>query len=186
MRTNLIPTALILMTAVGLAACAPGGGPAPSASSTGPASASSPGSTPSADAETTVPAPSPSAEFPSAGPGQGNAELAIMVTSGQGTKAVNYTLVCRDGIPAAESKHPKAAAACTAIMNNPAILTPAPVSKDRACTQQAPVEYGGPQQATVTGSVDGKAVESKFSRTDGCQIAAWNAAKDVLGSSGGA
>jgi len=182
MRKNLIPTALILMTAVGLAACAPGGGPAPSASSTGPASASSPGSTPSADAETTVPAPSPSAEFPSAGPGQGNAELAIMVTTAQGAKAVNYTLVCRDGVPAAESKHPKAAAACAALKQNAALLSPGPPPTDQACTQQ----YGGPQQATVTGSVDGKAVESKFSRTDGCQIAAWNAAKDVLGSSGGA
>jgi hypothetical protein len=182
MRKNLIPTALILMTAVGLAACAPGGGPAPSASSTGTASASSPGGTPSADAETTVPAPSPSAEFPSAGPGQGNAELAIMVTPAQGAKAVNYTLVCRNGAPAAESKHPKAAAACTALKQNAALLSPGPRPTDQACTQQ----YGGPQQATVTGSVDGKAVESKFSRTDGCKIAAWNAAKDVLGSSGGA
>ncbi len=184
MRKNLIPTALILMAATGLAACSPGGGPAPSATSTGPASASasSPGGTPSADAETTVPAPSPSAETPTAGPGQGNAELAIMVTAAEGAKAVNYTLVCRNGVPAAESKHPSAAAACTALKKNAALLSPGPRPTDQACTQQ----YGGPQKATVTGSVDGKAVESKFSRTDGCEIAAWDAAKDVLGSSGGA
>lgn len=184
MRKNLIPTALVVMTALTLAACSPGGGPAPSPSSTGTASASatSPGSTPSADTETTVPAPSPSAEAPSAGPGQGNAELAIMIKASANANAVNYTLVCQDGVPAAESKHPTAAAACAALKKNAALLNTAPRPTDRACTQQ----YGGPQQATVTGSVDGKAVESNFSRKDGCEIAAWNAAKEILGSTGGA
>ena len=184
MRKNLIPTALILMTAVGLAACSPGGGPAPSASSTGPASAaaSTPGGTPSADTETTAPAPSPSAEAPTAGPGQGNAELAIMIKPSESAKAVNYTLVCQNGVPAAESKHPSAAAACAALKKNAALLSPAPRATDQACTQQ----YGGPDQATVTGSVDGKAVESKFGLRDGCEIAQWKAAKDILGSTGGA
>ena len=184
MRKNLIPTALILMTAVALSACAPGGGPAPSPSTTGTASASasSPGGTPSADTETTVPAPSPSAEAPSAGPGKGDAELAIMIKPSESAKAVNYTLVCKDGVPAAESKHPTAAAACAALKKNAALLSPGPRPTDRACTQQ----YGGPDQATVTGSVDGKAVESKFSLRDGCEIGQWQAAKDILGSTGGA
>lgn len=184
MRKNLISTALILMTAVGLAACSPGGGPAPSPSSTGPASASasSPGGAPSADTETTAPAPSPSAEAPTAGPGQGNAELAIMIKPSETAKAVNYTLVCKNGVPAAESKHPTAAAACAALKKNAALLSPSPRATNQACTQQ----YGGPDQATVTGSVDGKAVESKFSLRDGCEIAQWKAAKDILGSTGGA
>ena len=64
----------------------------------------------------------------------------------------------------------------------PAILSPAPPAKNQTCTQQ----YGGPQVATVTGVVDGRAVQVNFSLTNGCEIAAWKAAKDVLGSSGGA
>ena len=40
--------------------------------------------------------------------------------------------------------------------------------------------------ATVTGVVDGHQVQATFTLKDGCEIAAWNAAKDVLGSSGGA
>ena len=48
------------------------------------------------------------------------------------------------------------------------------------------MQYGGPQEATVTGVVDGQPVETTFTLRDGCEIAAWNAAKDVLGSTGGA
>ncbi|MGZ4660154.1 MAG: serine protease inhibitor, partial [Arthrobacter sp.] len=63
-----------------------------------------------------------------------------------------------------------------------AIVAPAAPGSDRACTQQ----YGGPQKATVTGSVDGVAVDSSFARTNGCEISAWDAAKNVLGAAGGA
>ena len=113
-----------------------------------------------------------------------------MIKPSETGTATNFTLVCQNGVPAAESQHPNAAAACIAIKNNPAILSPAPAGKDQICTQQAPVQgagsYGGPQVATVTGVVDGRPVQASFSLKDGCEIAAWNAAKDVLGSSGGA
>ncbi|WP_432397159.1 SSI family serine proteinase inhibitor [Pseudarthrobacter sp. L19] len=105
-----------------------------------------------------------------------------MVKPGGSGQPANYTLVCRDGVPAAESQHPSAAAACAALKANAALLSPAPRPTDKACTQQ----YGGPQEATVTGSVDDRPVEATFSLRDGCEIAQWNAAKDVLGSSGGA
>ena len=170
--------ALVLLAAAGLAACAPGGGPGPSPSATAPTSAS----TPSPDAETTSPAPSPSAAPLTPGPGQGNAELAIAVTPSETAAPANFTLVCQDGVPAAESQHPSASTACTALKENAAILSPAPKAKDTNCTQQ----YGGPQKATVTGVVDGRLVEVNFSLIDGCEIAAWNAAKAVLGSTAGA
>jgi hypothetical protein len=186
MRKQLARAALVLLAVAGLAGCTPGGGPAPAPSSTAPtpsgATTGPASGTPSPDTETTSPAPSPSAAPLTSGPGQGNAELAIMVKpSATGTPA-SFTLVCQNGAPAAESQHPDAAAACTALKNNPAILSPAPRPTDQACTQQ----YGGPQEATVTGVVDGRSVEASFSLRDGCEIAAWNAAKDVLGSSGGA
>lgn len=183
MRKQLSHAALVLMAVAGLAACSPGTTPSPSTTATGPTggTTASPTGTPSPDTETKTPAPSPSAAPVTSGPGQGNAELAIMVKpSATGTPS-NFTLVCVDGVPAAESQHPDAAAACTALKGNAAILSPAPRPKDQACTMQ----YGGPQEATVTGVVDGQPVETNFTLRDGCEIALWNAAKDVLGSTGG-
>jgi hypothetical protein len=52
----------------------------------------------------------------------------------------------------------------------------------RLCTQQ----YGGPQIAVVTGIFHGRPVSSIFRRTDGCEIARWNAMAPLLGSAGGA
>lgn len=183
MRKQLSHAALVLMAVAGLAACSPGTTPSPSATTPGPTggTTASPTGTPSPDTETKTPAPSPSAAPVTSGPGQGNAELAIMVKpSATGTPA-NFTLVCVDGVPAAESQHPDAAAACTALKSNAAILSPAPRPTNQACTMQ----YGGPQEATVTGVVDGRPVETNFTLRDGCEIALWNAAKDVLGTAGG-
>jgi hypothetical protein len=180
MRKQLSHAALVLMAVAGLAACAPGTTPSPTASA--PPGTASPTATPSPDTETTTPAPSPSAAPVTSGPGLGNAELAIMVKPSETGTPANFTLVCVDGVPAAESQHPNAAAGCAALKNDAALLSPGPRPTDQPCTQQ----YGGPQQATVTGVVDGHAVEVTFNLRDGCEIAAWNAAKDVLGSTGGA
>jgi len=178
MRKQLTHAALVLMAVAGLAACTPGGGGGGTPSPTSPSATV----TPSPDAETTTPAPSPSAAPVTSGPGEGNAELAIMVKPSETGTPANFTLVCVDGVPAAESQHPDAAAACLAVKNNAALLSPAPRPTDQACTMQ----YGGPQEATVTGVVDGQPVEATFTLRDGCEIADWNAAKDVLGSTGGA
>ncbi|MFJ6077655.1 SSI family serine proteinase inhibitor [Pseudarthrobacter sp. NPDC092419] len=190
MRTLRLHLAFAALAVLLLTSCtgSPGDGSAspsapPSGASSSPGTTSPPPTGPAPDAESTVPAPSP--ETPSAlpsGPGKGNAELAISVVPDEGQPAVNYTLVCQDGEPAAESQHPSAAAACAALKANAALLAPPAKSPDRACTQQ----YGGPQKATVSGVVDGVPVETSFSRTDGCEISAWDAAKAVLGPAGGA
>lgn len=179
MRKQLSHAALVLMAVAGLAACSPGAAPSPSPTDSAPAS---PSATLPPDAETKTPAPSPPGPSVTPGPGQGNAELAIMVKPSETGTPANFTLVCVDGIPAAESQHPDAAAACAAVKDDAALLSPAPRPTDQACTQQ----YGGPQEATVTGVVDGHAVDANFSLRDGCEIAEWNAAKDILGSTGGA
>lgn len=184
MYKQLSRAVLVLMAVTGLAACNPGGGgtsPTPSPTSAAPTSAG-PNPSLSPDAETTAPAPSPSAAPLTAGPGQGNAELAITVKPSETDAPASFTLVCQSGVPAAESQHPNAANACTALKNNAAILNPAPRPTNMACTQQ----YGGPQQATVTGVVDGTPIEASFTLRDGCEIAAWNAVKDVLGANAGA
>jgi len=50
----------------------------------------------------------------------------------------------------------------------PALL--APVPPDQACT----MIYGGPETATIIGTLRGSAVEAEFSRTNGCEISRWN------------
>ncbi|RNL49953.1 SSI family serine proteinase inhibitor [Arthrobacter oryzae] len=185
MRKQLCRAGLVLLASAALAACTPGGGgdaPSPTATAPTGTSTASATATPSPDTETTQPAPSPSGVPLPSGSGQGHAELAIMIKPSATGAPSNFTLVCQDGLPAAESNHPDAAVACGALKDNPAILSPAPPAKDQMCTQQ----YGGPQQATVTGVVDGYSVNATFSLSDGCEIANWNAAKAVLGSSGGA
>lgn len=184
MRKLLFQLMGLLLAAGLLSGCTAGpgaGGPAstpPSASSSSPAA-----STPAPDTETSVPAPAPSPPpAPAAGPGAGNAELAIMVKPSDAEPAVNYTLVCQNGVPGAESKHPSAQAACTALKNNAALLSPPTKGTAQACTEQ----YGGPQQARVTGIVDETPVDTTFARRNGCEISAWDAAKDILGASGGA
>jgi len=185
MRLRTLRPLLAVLAVAGLAACTatPDDTPPPSASPTASASATQGASdAPAPDTETSVPAPSPSASpAPSPGPGAGNAELSIMVKPTATDPALNYTLVCRDGVPTDESNHPQADAACAALKDNAALLSPAPQRIDQACTEQ----YGGPQTATVTGIVDDTPVDTAFARTNGCEIGAWNAAEDILGSSGG-
>jgi len=183
--------AALLFAAVLLPACTPGGGggspsgdASPSASVSSTESPGSPGPSGSADpeAETSVPAPAPEPAAPSSGPGQGNAELAIAFKPSAGESEVHYTLVCVNGTPDAESNHPTADDACSALKENAALLSPSPKRADEVCTEQ----YGGPQEATVTGVVDGVSVDAAFTRTNGCEISAWDAAKDVLSAAGGA
>lgn len=195
MRLRFVRPALAVLAIAGLAACtgtpAPGGSgsatsaPPSSASPSSPETSASPSTTPTQVPTTLGPedtTPNPSLPGTNPTPGQGNAELSITLLESAEAAPQNYTLVCTDGAPAAESKHPTAAAACTALKKNPSLLTPAPTKTDQACTLQ----YGGPQTAKVTGAVDGVEVSLSFSRTDGCQIALWDAASSILGSSGGA
>lgn len=176
--------ALALLVAVTLlSACSPGqGGGDPETPTASAPATTEPSASPSADAETSVPAPAPEPSAAPSGPGEGNAELAIIITPSEGEPEISYTLVCADGVPGDESVHPAADAACAALKENAGLLSPSPSGTAQACTQQ----YGGPQKATVTGVVDGVPVDAAFSRTDGCEISAWEAAKDVLGAAGGA
>jgi hypothetical protein len=74
--------------------------------------------------------------------------------------AKTFTLRCG---PAAGSL-PRAATACSKLGTLPRPF--APVPRDVACTEQ----YGGPQQALVTGRLRGNPVWAMFSATNGCQI----------------
>jgi len=65
--------------------------------------------------------------------------------------------------------------ACAAAANlSAADLAPTPANT--ACTQI----YGGPETASITGTLNGEPVDAKFSRTDGCEIKRWDAAAPLL------
>ena len=55
-----------------------------------------------------------------------------------------------------------------------------PVPGDTACTQQ----YGGPETATVKGTLHGESIDAKFSRVNGCEIARWQEAAPLLEAAG--
>ena len=74
--------------------------------------------------------------------------------------AKSYTLRCA---PAAGTL-PKATTACSKL--GPMQRPFAPVSRGAVCTEQ----YGGPQEALVTGRHEGRSVWAVFSATNGCQI----------------
>ncbi|MFI9463420.1 SSI family serine proteinase inhibitor [Streptomyces xiamenensis] len=70
--------------------------------------------------------------------------------------------------------HPRAADACAAIE---AARTPfAPLADGTLCTRV----YGGPATARVEGVWDGQRVAAEFNRTDGCEIARWDALVPAL------
>jgi hypothetical protein len=74
--------------------------------------------------------------------------------------AKKFTLRCGP----ATGTLPKAATACSKLATLPHPFRP--VAGDAVCTEQ----YGGPQQALVTGRLRGNPVWATFSATNGCQI----------------
>jgi hypothetical protein len=55
-----------------------------------------------------------------------------------------------------------------------------PVPGNVACTEQ----YGGPETATVQGTLHGEAIDAKFSRVNGCEISRWEQAAGLLEAAG--
>jgi hypothetical protein len=94
--------------------------------------------------------------------------------------------VDRDGKGAKEAKTAAVQCAsaddsdvCKAIAGmKPAVF--APVAGDTACTQQ----YGGPETATVKGTLHGETIDAKFSRVNGCEISRWQQAAPLLEAAG--
>jgi hypothetical protein len=56
----------------------------------------------------------------------------------------------------------------------------APLRRDVACN----MIYGGPETATVKGTLRGDHIEASFSRTDGCQTSRWQKVHRLLSAAG--
>jgi hypothetical protein len=103
-------------------------------------------------------------------------QLSITARSAAASPAQTWTLTCD---PAGGS-HPDPAAACAALAKATDPFRPTP--SDRACT----MIYGGAQTATIVGTYRGLSVNAGYSRTNGCEIARWDAVAAVLVIPGGA
>jgi hypothetical protein len=106
-------------------------------------------------------------EARSAGPG-GVAKLTVRVDGdGRGpTKARTLELTC------ATADESDACAAASKL--SAADLRPTP--PDTACTQI----YGGPETASIKGTLNGEPVDATFKRSDGCEIKRWQTASPLL------
>ncbi|HXV95564.1 MAG TPA: SSI family serine proteinase inhibitor [Gaiellaceae bacterium] len=85
-------------------------------------------------------------------------------------ESVEATLTCEP----AGGTHPSPEKACTALAADPAALEP--VAPDTACT----MIFGGPEQATVVGVVNGEQVDAAFERSNGCELDRWDRMAAVL------
>jgi hypothetical protein len=97
--------------------------------------------------------------------------LSVRYDPGDGTPAETWSLDCAGG---GDSSHPDADAACAALeaLDDPF----APLPEDMMCTEQ----YGGPQEALVTGTWRGDEVDLQVSRRNGCEIAQWDSLVPLL------
>ncbi|WP_427134261.1 serine protease inhibitor [Pseudarthrobacter sp. S9] len=104
-------------------------------------------------------------------------DLTIVLTEAPGAPEYTFRLEASDGTVSGATSLPDPAAALEAVQRyGEDTFFPEP-GPPKLCTQQ----YGGPQIAVVTGWFLGRKVHSRFSRTDGCEIARWRAMAPLLG-----
>jgi hypothetical protein len=115
---------------------------------------------------------SSSPSSPSAATTSGDGSLTVVLDDGSGTQQTWQLSCSADGTVTGD--HPDAQNACAALAATADAW--APVAQDMACT----MVYGGPQVATVRGTWNGVAVDARFERTDGCEIARWDRIAPLL------
>ena len=133
----------------------------------------------SGGATSTTPGGSASGSSPSGSPSTSAAPVPADVTISVDDGAGNTTTTRLTCEPAG-GDHPKPDDACAAL----AAAWPSafgPVAKDMLCTEI----YGGPETATVSGTIGGKPVDAHFKRNNGCEIHRWDQVQGVLGAGGG-
>lgn len=113
-----------------------------------------------------------SPEVASPAPAKAETDLTIAIKASAQAPAKNWKLTCGP----VSGDHPDAAAACTAldrVQGDPF----APVPKNQMCT----MVFGGPEEATVTGTWKGKQVNAKFNRKNGCEMSRWSKIAPLFG-----
>lgn len=100
-------------------------------------------------------------------------QMTVFVSDGDAAAEL-FSLSCPEGT----GQHPDPTAACLLLSAlSPDAPPLSPVPSDDMCT----MIYGGPDTATLTGTYRGEGFKVDLSRTDGCQIARWDALVVLLG-----
>ncbi|WP_051476821.1 SSI family serine proteinase inhibitor [Arthrobacter sp. Br18] len=164
----------VLTLTLGLAACgAPAGAPAE------PDAPRSPTHSPTPQESSAMPS-TPSPADPSAPGAQASTLLTVEIRQSDTAEPVRYVLECSSATPGPNTTLPNAEEACATVASLGASFFNALPDRNVACTQQ----YGGPQTASITGTVDGTQILASFALTDGCEISRWNAVRSILGTGG--
>lgn len=116
----------------------------------------------------------------------GDMDLTVRLTESPGAPEYVFRLVFRRGVTAEAnalegSTLPDPGAALAAVERFGEEVFFVRRRADMMCTQQ----YGGPQVAVVTGTFHGRPVNSRFSLTDGCEIARWRSLAPLFGGTPG-
>ncbi len=172
--------ATLALTALLLTGC--GGSPGNEPTTKGPTSPESSPAQPSPSSGTAPPSSSSSPGTPAPEPAEGNfnVELQIKITPSPDAQVQEYLLECDRTTPSEASNVPQPEAACALVEESAQGLFFTKPDPTLQCTQQ----FGGPQTATVTGTVDGRPVQSDFARSDGCEIDRWQSMEPILGAGG--
>lgn len=107
---------------------------------------------------------------------QTTADLQVSIRSNGTEESSHYHLLCSGVAALPASEHPNADAACALVARQPQLLAGSKSRVDEACTMQ----YGGPAIAVVSGTLEGRAIERRFDRRDGCGISDWQSALPLL------
>jgi hypothetical protein len=115
------------------------------------------------------------------GSGSSDASTQLTITARTGGESVlvpsEATLEC-DGTARATGFLAKAAGPACAAVRNGVLAT---VTRTQKAGQLCSQIYGGPQTAHITGTANGKQVNLRVDRTDGCGVADWQALEPLLG-----
>ena len=115
------------------------------------------------------------------GSGSSDAATQLTITARTGSESVlvpsEATLECGGSATATGFLAKAAAPACAAVGDG----VVATVKKTQRAGQLCSQIYGGPQTAHITGTANGKTVNLRVDRTDGCGVADWQTLEPLLG-----
>lgn len=112
--------------------------------------------------------------------GEQPASTALDVTIDNGEIQSSFRVVCDDA-PRFEgdagARDPKAACDAVAAAKDRLLTLSDPDREPEMCTEI----YGGPDKATIAGTIEGDSVDAEVARNNGCGIGDWDSLEPLLG-----
>lgn len=95
--------------------------------------------------------------------------LLISISKTGNGQSTSYQLNCAGGTSEDTSSLPHAQKACEFLAENSGVLEQE-IPPDQICTEI----YGGPETAEISGTIDGKSINTSLNRSNGCAIKRWD------------